>query len=830
MERRENNPGRRASDRAPSTPSWLRILVLALALAISAYVLLVSRETVRPVRETQVLRETVLQQQAVIQATTTAGALEKARAGLRAGTEALSSRAAPLDAVERAVAAAPGVGFAVIDQSGVATAAAGASAARFRSAGQASPLRASTDGGLLLDGAAQDGRRMTALLTIPASPGDDQAVTRLVSRPTGLVVASSRSDEIGQPLRDVAGMDVADVADLSAPRTLAGENPLTVTAIPVEGTDLLAVAATPGPATGVVALMDDAWVLATPLLLGLAVLGLLLLHRWRQARISREWASSERRFRVAVEAANCGVWEWDMQAQEVGLSDYMATMLGFEHGGTVPAEAVVARIHPRFRDEVQHALNQAAAYGAFEVTFPVPGENGRTRWIDARGQARGVRGETGFSAILGVALDITEARRAKAQAQAAESRLRDGVESISDAFVLFDRQGRLILWNQAFEDAFGFGRGVVRRGALKDELNRIAALAIKSDHAAPDGRAGLRELELHDGRWLQLSERFTSEGGSVVTAADITAIKRQEAERERAAQSLRLMVDQLEASQEKLSLLARKYEVAMTRAEAANQAKSEFLANMSHELRTPLNAINGFSEIMEAEMFGPLGDQRYKGYAGDILKSGQHLLSLINDILDMAKIEAGKMTLHYEPVALRDVSEDAVRLMRGKIEEAGLTLSLQAGDLPEIEADYRGVKQVLLNLISNAVKFTPDGGAITLSVERFHGPAGDERVRVACADTGIGIAPEDIERLAQPFEQVEGQHSKTTQGTGLGLALTKALIELHGGALTMESAPGEGTTVSFDLPVHRPGGAAASAPSPAPATDARPVRLPAEAA
>ena len=828
MERRESNPGRRASDRASdhasATPSWLRILVLALALAISAYVLLVSRETVRPVRETQALRETVLQQQAMIHATAAATGLDKARSGLLAGTEALSQGVAPLDAVERAAAAAPGVGFAVVDASGEVLASGSTPVARFSAVARSfGRLRATADGGLLVDGAPQGGQRMTALTTLPVAPGADGTVVRLVERTGGAVVASSRPGEVGRPLQDVSGLAVTELIALSEPRTFAVERPLTVAATPVEGADLIAVAATPGSGAGVAALVDDAWVLATPVLLGLAVAGLLLLNRWRQARISREWASSERRFRVAVEAANCGVWEWDIQAGEVGLSDYMATLLGFEHGGTVPAEAVMARIHPRFREEVQHALRQAAAYGAFEVTFPVPGENGRTRWIDARGQARGARGDTGFSAILGVALDITEARRAKAQAQAAESRLRDGVESISDAFVLFDRQGRLILWNQAFEDAFAFGHGVVRRGAPKDELNRIAALAIKSDHAASDGRAGAREVELHDGRWLQLSERFTSEGGSVVTAADITAIKRQEAERERAAQSLRLMVDQLETSQEKLSLLARKYEVAMTRAEAANQAKSEFLANMSHELRTPLNAINGFSEIMSAEMFGPLGDHRYKGYAADILKSGQHLLSLINDILDMAKIEAGKMTLHYEPVALRDVCEDAVRLMRGKIEEAGLSLSLQSGDLPEIEADYRGVKQVLLNLISNAVKFTPEGGSITLSVQRFHGPSGEERVRIACADTGIGIAAADIERLAQPFEQVEGQHSKTTQGTGLGLALTKALIEMHGGALTIESRQGEGATVSFDLPVHRPDRAAKP-------TEPTPAREAAEAA
>jgi two-component system cell cycle sensor histidine kinase PleC len=557
-------------------------------------------------------------------------------------------------------------------------------------------------------------------------------------------------------------------------------------------------------ATGAAAFISDLWLLVAPLGLGVLVLGLALMQRWRQSRAALAWAETEHRFRVAVEAARCGVWEWDLSGGQVMVSDFMAELLGLSQGGSTRAEAVMARIHPRYRDLVEHALRQAATLGAFEVSFPVPLEGGGVRWIDARGQARGARGDDGFSVILGVALDITEARRARAQAQAAENRLRDGIESVSDAFVLFDRHGRLVLWNQAFKDAFGFTDEAVRKGALKDELNRIASLAIKTERPSAEGQAGAREVELHDGRVLQLAERYTGDGGTVVTAADVTAIRRQEVERQKAADSLRITVDQLEASQEKLSLLARKYEIAMTRAESANQAKSEFLANMSHELRTPLNAINGFSEIMAGEMFGPLGDARYKGYAGDILTSGQHLLSLINDILDMAKIEAGKMTLHYEPVSLKDVCDDAIRLMRGKAQESGLTLILTAPELPEIEADYRGLKQVMLNLISNAVKFTPEGGEITVSAERL----GQNRVRIAVTDTGIGIAAEDLARLANPFEQVEGQHSKTTQGTGLGLSLTKALIELHQGRMLMQSEPGVGTTVSFDIPMRRPGEAA----------------------
>ncbi|WP_312220456.1 ATP-binding protein, partial [Brevundimonas sp.] len=585
--------------------------------------------------------------------------------------------------------------------------------------------------------------------------------------------------------------------------------PQTAAAAPIGDTGLSVVAALPRP-DAFAAWLDDAWMLAAPLLMVVLMLAVIAVQNWRQMRTSRRWADTERRFRVAVEAARCGVWEWDLAKGEATLSDYMAALLEVETGTILTTQAMVERVHPRYRQLMVQALDKAMADGVFEAAFPVPLSNGGVRWIDARGQSRQPRRDGGYDSLMGVALDVTDARRTKAQAQAAESRLRDAIESVSDAFVLFDRRGRLILWNQGFQDAFAFPEGVVRPGAQKDELNRIAAEAIKAEHPSAGGRAGVREVELKDGRWLQMAERFTGDGGTVVICADITVIRRQEAERRRAADELRAMVAELEASQANLALLARKYEVAMTRAEAANQAKSEFLANMSHELRTPLNAINGFSEIMAAEMFGPLGDRRYKGYAADIHGSGQHLLSLINDILDMAKIEAGKLTLHYEPMALDVLCAEAVRLMRGKAQEARLALTLDCPEALRIEADQRGLKQVLLNLISNAVKFTPEGGAVSVIVA----PRDADTVRVSVADTGIGISAKDLERLAQPFEQVEGQHSKSTQGTGLGLALTKSLIELHGGAMTIDSEPGRGTTVWFDLPLRAPQGAVAPVGAP----------------
>ncbi|WP_339914827.1 ATP-binding protein [uncultured Brevundimonas sp.] len=798
-ERRIIEQGRRTSDGRTSAPTWARVLILSIALAIAAYVLLFAREIARPGLEVDALRTQAVASEARLLALDLENRLAPVRRGAEAGADTLAARPyRPLDAIDAARAVSPGSAFAVITADGRVLAAVGDKPDSFTGSSDAG-IHLSADGqALLLQPAGLDEVVLVGRVPLPELTTGVGVDLSLLTDPT-TVLASGRTADGGADGNPALGLDSAPIeADGRVVTVHLDKEGLIRAAVPVGESGLIAVASAPF-SIGANALLNDVWVLAAPLGIGVVVLGLVLMMHRRQARASREWAASERRFRIAVEGARCGVWEWDLEEGEVNLSDYMAVLLGFEQGGPVTAEAVSARIHPRYRAAVDHALRQAATFGAFEVTFPVPDENGRARWIDARGQSRGPRGDAGFTSILGVALDITEARRAKAHAQAAESRLRDGIESVSDAFVLFDKHNRLILWNQAFQDAFSFEAGIVRRGALKDDLNRIAALAIKGDRPAAGGRAGAREVELHDGRWLQLSERFTSDGGSVVTAADITAIKQQEAERERAAQALQTTVNQLEISREELSQLARKYEVAMTRAEAANQAKSEFLANMSHELRTPLNAINGFSEIMEAEMFGPLGDARYKGYAADILQSGQHLLSLINDILDMAKIEAGKLTLHYEKVSLQELCEDAIRLMRGKIQESGLTLSLDAPDLPEIDADHRGLKQIMLNLISNAVKFTPEGGDIIVALRSEEG-----RVRVAVTDTGIGIAPEDVARLARPFEQVEGQHSKTTQGTGLGLSLTRSLIELHHGEMVIDSEPGRGTTVSFALPIERP--------------------------
>jgi two-component system cell cycle sensor histidine kinase PleC len=237
--------------------------------------------------------------------------------------------------------------------------------------------------------------------------------------------------------------------------------------------------------------------------------------------------------------------------------------------------------------------------------------------------------------------------------------------------------------------------------------------------------------------------------------------------------------------------------VARDAAEKANRAKSMFLANMSHELRTPLNAVIGFAELMHFETYGPLGDPHYREYTGMIQGAGRHLLDLINDILDMSKIEAGKFDLDRDLIATAPLINDCVALMSERAHQAGIDLSADlAAAPPSFTADKRAMKQILLNLLSNAVKFTPAGGRVVVRA-RAMGPM----LQLSVSDTGCGIPEDQLYRLGNPFVQLRTSAGATQNGTGLGLALVRALAELHHGALKIESAPGQGTTASVEVPL-----------------------------
>jgi len=277
---------------------------------------------------------------------------------------------------------------------------------------------------------------------------------------------------------------------------------------------------------------------------------------------------------------------------------------------------------------------------------------------------------------------------------------------------------------------------------------------------------------LRNGRIIEITHRPLPSGGFVATYTDIT-------EQEHATRELIAAKEQ---------------------AEIASRAKSDFLANMSHELRTPLNAIIGFSQIITEQMFGPIGNARYREYAGDILYSSQHLLQIINDILDMAKIEAGRVELNEAPVDVHAVASASLRLVRERAEAAGLALKLDIPEeLPLLLADERLLKQILLNLLSNAIKFTPRGGRVTIAGRIEN----DGTWTLSVRDTGIGIDPNDIPKALAPFGQIDGSYTRTRGGTGLGLPIVRALVELHGGTFRLDSEVGRGTTAVAQFPAER---------------------------
>jgi len=303
----------------------------------------------------------------------------------------------------------------------------------------------------------------------------------------------------------------------------------------------------------------------------------------------------------------------------------------------------------------------------------------------------------------------------------------------------------------------------------------LPILAAALHAAARDGKAAVYVAPTGDPEgWLEISLRAAGADRFVAAVRDA----REQALRERRLEAERLAADQ------------------------QNAGKSRFLANMSHELRTPLNAIMGFSDIMRQRLFGPLGD-RYAEYAELIHESGTHLLELINDVLDMSKIEAEKFELSIETFDARDAVSAVLRLMRGQADRAGVNLRgvLPIGPL-YADADRRAVKQIALNLISNALKFTPRGGSVTVTVQ-----GADDTLELVVADTGVGIAQDDLLRLGRPYEQA-GDAEQRAAGSGLGLSLVRAFARLHGGDMTVESSVGEGTTVTIRMPVLSPEAAA----------------------
>jgi two-component system, cell cycle sensor histidine kinase PleC len=547
---------------------------------------------------------------------------------------------------------------------------------------------------------------------------------------------------------------------------------------------------------------------------GFVVLILGFAFHWQATR-AREadqiYETVRSRIDTALNRGRCGLWDWDLARGRLFWSHSMFAILGLKPRDTLLSFGEVnALVHPEDIDLYGLAAQLTDATATLvDHAFRMRHANGNWVWLRARCELVQQSGDSGPH-LIGIAVDITEQKTLVERTVEADLRLRDAIETIPEAFVVWDAQNRLVLCNSNFQELHNLPDDAIKAGASYESVVAAGRKPVVRSKVTSEGQSpGARtfEAQLDDGRWLHISERRTKDGGYVSVGTDITNIKRHEEKLMESEKRLMATVADLRHSQQKLERqaeevadLAEKYAEEKTRAEEANQAKSKFLANMSHELRTPLNAIIGFSEIMESGMFGPLGSDKYREYCHDIHQSGQYLLDVINDILDMSKIEAGRIRLDAEPIELESFLNDAMRVVSGRANDKRLKLTARIGAGIRLTADHRLLKQIILNLLSNAVKFTPEGGRITI---RSRATAGGW-VSVSIADTGIGIPEEALARLGRPFEQVESQLTKSHQGSGLGLAIAKSLTELHLGTMRIHSTLGRGTMVLLRLPVTRP--------------------------
>ena len=519
------------------------------------------------------------------------------------------------------------------------------------------------------------------------------------------------------------------------------------------------------------------------------------------------YAATTARSETAFKRGRCGFWDWDLARGRFYWSASMFEMLGLESKDGLVGFGEIRRLIHRDDMDFEILANQllTGEIDTLDRAFRLRRADGTWLWFRVRAEVVD-RAETGSRHLVGIAADITEHRRLVETTLAADLRLEDAIETISEAFVLWDADNRLVMCNSKYRELHGLTPTAAVPGTPYADVMRgarqpLVRTPLEGEGASEDGSRSF-EAQIDDARWLQINERRTKDGGFVSVGTDITQLKRHEERLIESEKRLMGTVLDLRSSRRKLEIqaqqlveLAEKYSEEKVRAEEANKIKSDFLANISHELRTPLNAIIGFSEIMTGAMMGTFGPEKYVEYARDIHDSGMFLLNVINDILDMSKIEAGRMELAREPVVLDDILAEASRIISHAAEEKSLAMTSQVEPGLCFVGDRRAVKQVVLNLLSNAVKFTPAGGQVSLAAR-----AEGERIVVSIADTGIGIPDDHLKSIGRPFVQVENQFTKSHKGSGLGLAIARSLVELHGGTMTIRSQNGEGTTVVVSLP------------------------------
>ncbi|MEO9341101.1 ATP-binding protein [Mesorhizobium sp. SB112] len=521
------------------------------------------------------------------------------------------------------------------------------------------------------------------------------------------------------------------------------------------------------------------------------------------------YLESQQRIDLALLRGRCGLWDWDMVRGKMFWSRSMYNMLGYEPFDNMLSFGEVDQImHPEDCDLFQLANRIVAReIDQIDQVFRMKHADGQWVWVRARAQV--IDPEAPEIQLIGIAVDVSEQRHLVQRSETADLRLRTAIENINESFVLWDAHERLVMCNGKYQQDNGLTERDVLPGADRTAIEeRRTAFASERRLVNSNGSKGgaSYERQLADGRWLQVNELKTRDGGTVSVGSDITPIKQNQEKLVDSERRLMATIHDLslarrseEERSKELVELNRKYMKETERAEAANRAKSEFLANMSHELRTPLNAIIGFSELMQSALFGPLGSDKYDEYVRDIHSSGNYLLGVINDILDMSKIEAGQFSMEREEIDLCPLIRETVRVISLQAAQKSITVETKIAEAMQLYADRRAVKQIVINLLSNAVKFTGEGGRISVRARNVSGA-----MMLTIEDTGCGIPKQALSKLGRPFEQVQNQFSKNHTGSGLGLAISRSLAELQGGALKIRSTEGVGTIVSVRIPVGKP--------------------------
>ncbi|MBX3497522.1 MAG: PAS domain S-box protein [Parvibaculum sp.] len=517
-----------------------------------------------------------------------------------------------------------------------------------------------------------------------------------------------------------------------------------------------------------------------------AIGGIVVNARDVTERVAAEEAreTSDRRLRQAQKAARMAVWDIHLPTGRMSWSVESGLLFGIEAEKRVAdQDQFFQHVHRDDRAGFHAALARAVETRAESFTheFRIRAADGRFLHVRAHGGC--IMGDDGAPLWLaGVAQDVTDYCVALETLRRNEARLTEAQRMAKFGHWELDFLSRELTWTDEVYEIFGLDPArfaptyeTFLAAVHPDDRDLINSAYTRSlDDRTP--YIVTHRLRMADGavKWVEerCATEFDGQGNPLVSSGTIQDIT--------------------ERKLTELAVIAARDEAVL-----ANRAKSEFLANMSHELRTPLNAILGFSEMMQREVFGPLGVPKYREYVADILKSGRHLLDVLSDIMDVSRVEAGKIEFEPGELSVAQLADACKVIVGGRIREKQqrFSVTIRKG-ARTIHADPRLAKQILLNLISNAIKFTPDAGRIELTARRTR--AGE--IALSVADTGIGIAPNDIARVVEPFVRAEGALARTHEGTGLGLALSKSFIELHGGRLEVESRLGKGTTVTVYFP------------------------------